>query len=234
MFLPHRPLRRAVGFTLIELLVAISIIALLIGILLPVLGSAREAGRSVTCLSNLRQIASAGYMYMDDYDEYVGWTGSADGDRKRKLFYYLQQGRDNGDPTAIQVWRCPTAVSVIDPVTQEETAASYGFNRMLNRVRPDWVRSHTETVAIVDGGINSNGDLIAATHMWNPSRPDSGGVEGRPNPRHHGETINVAWMDGHATSEKLDTEFYPAPGVWGNNITEPNDPDYQDEQWDLR
>jgi prepilin-type N-terminal cleavage/methylation domain-containing protein/prepilin-type processing-associated H-X9-DG protein len=62
-----RPIARNAGFTLIELLVVIAIIALLIGILLPALGKARESGRDVLCKSNLRQLSVSALSYALDY-----------------------------------------------------------------------------------------------------------------------------------------------------------------------
>lgn len=56
------------GFTLIELLVVIAIIALLMGILIPVLSRAREQGRRAACLHNLKGLVLAWLLYVDDND----------------------------------------------------------------------------------------------------------------------------------------------------------------------
>lgn len=59
--------RRA--FTLIELLVVIAIIAIMAGILFPVFARAKDRGRQVECLSNLRQIGNGIAMYQQDWDD---------------------------------------------------------------------------------------------------------------------------------------------------------------------
>jgi len=58
--------RRIGGFTLIELLVVIAIIAILAAILFPVFARAREKARQTVCVSNLRQISLAFFMYLED------------------------------------------------------------------------------------------------------------------------------------------------------------------------
>jgi prepilin-type N-terminal cleavage/methylation domain-containing protein len=55
------------GFTLVELLLTISILALLVGLLLPALSSARAAARTASCLSNQRQMAIAWTAYANDH-----------------------------------------------------------------------------------------------------------------------------------------------------------------------
>lgn len=67
------------GFTLIELLVVVAIIAVLISILLPSLGKAREVSKAAVCLSNLRSLMQAVHVYANDHDGRLITAGLAHG-----------------------------------------------------------------------------------------------------------------------------------------------------------
>ncbi|NDC53771.1 MAG: DUF1559 domain-containing protein [Planctomycetia bacterium] len=70
-----RPLH---GFTLVELLVVIAIIGILIGMLLPALGVARESARRSTCMNNLSQIGKAFITHDADKTRLPGWRNTID------------------------------------------------------------------------------------------------------------------------------------------------------------
>ena len=63
--------RKAFGFTLIELLVVISVIALLLGLLIPALQIARQQATASACLSNQHTLSLAWVMYADENDGYL-------------------------------------------------------------------------------------------------------------------------------------------------------------------
>ena len=103
------------AFTLIELLVVIAIIAILAAILFPVFAQAREKARSVSCLSNLRQVGTGLAQYVQDADEtfpmgqtFVNTpTPNHDQMWSEAIYPYLKSG--DGNTARGGVFTCPTS-----------------------------------------------------------------------------------------------------------------------------
>ena len=67
--------RACAGFTLIELIIVLGIIALLIGMLMPVLASARERGNRIVCISQLRNIGMAAQLHVNEHQGFLPTAG---------------------------------------------------------------------------------------------------------------------------------------------------------------
>ena len=173
------------GFTLIELLVVISIIALLIGILLPALGAARRSAQRIVCGSNLRQWATLSVSFASDHQGAMPQCFSPDdiGGGRRGVFDRLNFDTDD-DPEKFG--------------TPWQTLEDYGLNFEMATDPEVWgdfpaQEYDAEAAALYGNGPPANGgpwgNMILIRYMY------IGGLENFTNPP-DGSTPGPAWATG--------------------------------------
>ena len=226
------------AFTLIELLVVVAILALLIAIVLPALGQAREQGRRVKCASNLRQIAIAWLFYLDEEGRgnfplgntgNLAWHygGKTIGDvdeswvdfNPRPLNRYF--GLDPYGSRAAETFHCPSDHGWIHPEdfsgvgrsTYQRHGNSYPANRTLlnGEIDPPTCRPvrPQRPLRVVDVDFSPSIFVLGGDQQMDFT------VQGTRRYSavwhdHDGTSVNLAFLDGHAAFTQLS---------WGEPLT---------------
>jgi prepilin-type N-terminal cleavage/methylation domain-containing protein/prepilin-type processing-associated H-X9-DG protein len=224
----HGPRIMVRAFTLIELLVVVAVIALLIAILLPSLGAAREKAQRVKCATNLRTLAGADFQYANDYN---GFVSRNSGGNIPSVFFLLAQnqkisltagtwpGGTNGLESQYAVayskirWlNCPCFPKSPWPVSF--VVNGFDPNHVgseLSWIKLSLIRRPAETCNFTEGNANLPVTDFGLYDVWstshialNVSAPVASGAGGGgricSDDRHRGN-INISYYDAHVDSK---------------------------------
>ena len=225
------------NFTLMELLIVIAIIGILLSILLPSLGNAREVSRTAVCLSQLRQLGMAYTMYtsenngktMGKYPEYprrgIGWPGA--------LYNYHEDTEVMKCPS---VTHLPLETSAVNTMGSAKTGwagdngwwrtgphkgrSSYGINSWtwssnkdgLETNRDKWFHNIVEMENPANTPILVDSIWPDLSPHWNHSPTSTDGSNSGVGriylDRHFSKKVNTVLIDGSAKSVKINKLLY--------------------------
>jgi len=224
------------GFTLVELLVVIAIISLLLAILLPALRKARMITKRVVCQSNLKQIAIAWHLFLNDNNGafpqvvninhyFGGWRGRGGKSLYRPLNSYLDLPPDISTEDEAKVFRCPADRGGVYSYPVQDLAYdtfgnSYETNYILIGQSRIWVPRDQRRELHIE--INKRLENLNVGNVSKPSLllmvGDNNwmtewevafphGKEWHDKPRHY----NLAFLDGHVRFIKVRKGIYVTP-----------------------
>jgi prepilin-type N-terminal cleavage/methylation domain-containing protein len=231
----HMQRHSRAGFTLVELLVVIAIVAILAGLLLPAMASARQAGQRAACISNLRQIGIAIQVYANDFNGLIPYGPKAPPFTSPANFYpstgaptsliSMQNGSPAGLGLMLKVYLahqsrvlfCPGSDNAIDAdaelakvgITQAQGSYYYrhgGNTQLFDDPTRAIVPEH---IRLENLGLNRRGIPIRAlaidTMFLCP--PDLATFGVKPFTNHKQKFASILFSDGSARSQWNDGRF---------------------------